>query len=118
MDFRPYDPDNRPEPGASPAVLPPQVDAKTPQRMQPWQPAVSGSGIEEPDDTGDLPPVPPGADLAPARLHWLLPLAVFAITFLIYASLIPRILRYSSPPTGDQPSYLMITNSIVEDGDL
>jgi hypothetical protein len=62
--------------------------------------------------------VPAGADLAalavPARAVILLCL----LTFLLYLAFVPRILRYSSPPTGDQPFYLMDTLSLVQDGDL
>ena len=40
------------------------------------------------------------------------------MTFAVYVSLIPSLLRTSSPPTGDQPFYLMDTISLVQDGDL
>lgn len=42
----------------------------------------------------------------------------FALTFLVYFLFIPQILKYSSPPTGDQPYYLMDTLSLVQDGDI
>ncbi len=58
---------------------------------------------------GDLP------DLR-VRARSLLLLAAFA--FLVYLSLIPTLLRTSSPPTGDQPFYLMDAISLVQDGDL
>jgi sugar lactone lactonase YvrE len=41
-----------------------------------------------------------------------------ALTFAVSVSLIPSLLRTSSPPTGDQPFYLMDTISLVQDGDL
>ncbi len=50
------------------------------------------------------------------RLRSLLLLAAFA--FLAYLSLVPSLLRTSSPPTGDQPFYLMDAISLVKDGDL
>ncbi len=40
----------------------------------------------------------------------------FALT--VYVAFIPRLLLYASPPTGDQPYYLMDALSIVQDGDL
>ena len=58
---------------------------------------------------GDLP------DLR-VRARSLLALAAFA--FLVYLLLIPTLLRTSSPPTGDQPFYLMDAISLVQDGDL
>jgi hypothetical protein len=58
---------------------------------------------------GDLP------DLK-VRARSLLLLAAFAV--LIYLSLVPALLRTSSPPTGDQPFYLMDAISLVKDGDL
>jgi DNA-binding beta-propeller fold protein YncE len=42
----------------------------------------------------------------------------FSITLLVYISQIPHFLRFSSPPTGDQPFYLMDTLSLAQDGDL
>jgi hypothetical protein len=42
----------------------------------------------------------------------------FAVTFLVYVAFIPHFLLYSSPPTGDQPFYLMDMASLVQDGDL
>ena len=62
--------------------------------------------------------VPSTADLAPSRLRigWLL--LCFATTFAVYLVLVPRFLNYASPPTGDQPFYLMDTISLIQDGDL
>jgi hypothetical protein len=42
----------------------------------------------------------------------------FLAPLLVYLALVPRFLAYSSPPTGDQPYYLLMTASLVEDGDL
>jgi hypothetical protein len=39
-------------------------------------------------------------------------------SFAVYVALIPNFLRFSNPPTGDQPLYLMDTISLVQDGDL
>ena len=65
-----------------------------------------------------LPVVPLGADLAPARVSWRWPALVFIVTFAVYVAFVPKIVRYESPPTGDQPFYLMDTISLVQDGDL
>ena len=58
------------------------------------------------------------ADLAPGELSRRWPLLCFAATFVLYVALIPRILLYSSPPTGDQAYYLIETISLVQDGDF
>lgn len=50
----------------------------------------------------------------PARLVVL----CFTITFLIYFAFIPHFVKYASPPTGDQPFYLMDAISLAQDGDL
>jgi hypothetical protein len=42
----------------------------------------------------------------------------FAATFAVYLVFVPRILLYSSPPTGDQAYYLMDTISLVQDFDV
>lgn len=68
--------------------------------------------------TGPWPPVPPGADLARPALAARWVGGVFLLTFLIYVIFVPRIVRYASPPTGDQPFYLLDTLSLVQDGDL
>jgi hypothetical protein len=65
--------------------------------------------LPEPADTADL------AEPM-CRRRWLV-LAFFA-PLLVYLALVPRFLAYSSPPTGDQPYYLLMTASLVEDGDL
>jgi streptogramin lyase len=65
-----------------------------------------------------LPLVPAGAELAPLRLAPGWAVACFAVAFLLYLALLPHFLLYSSPPTGDQPFYLMDTISLVQDGDL
>ena len=60
----------------------------------------------------------PEAELSPVRLgaRWIL--GCFLVTFGIYVLFVPRILRFSSPPTGDQAFYLMTAASLAEDGDL
>ncbi|HET9493968.1 MAG TPA: hypothetical protein VFR15_07040, partial [Chloroflexia bacterium] len=93
--------------------------AVPPGAMVPWLPGEdSPAAAPQPDERGDLPEVLPGADLAPSRLspRWLL--LCFAATFILYVALVPRYLRYASPPTGDQPFYLMDTISLIQDGDL
>jgi DNA-binding beta-propeller fold protein YncE len=91
------------------------VDAANanPARTGQIVPTEGGNGNMQP-----LPAIPPTADLAPARLSkwWLV--ACFSITMLVYISQIPHVLRFSSPPTGDQPFYLMDTLSLAQDGDL
>jgi DNA-binding beta-propeller fold protein YncE len=62
--------------------------------------------------------VPPGADLARPALPARWVGGVFLLTFLLYVAFVPRIVRYASPPTGDQPFYLLDTISLVQDGDL
>lgn len=47
---------------------------------------------------------------------WLV--GCFAITLAVYLAVIPRTIRFNSPPTGDQPYYLLVTDSLVTDGDL
>ncbi len=59
-----------------------------------------------------------GADLPSPALNRLWPVSCFLVTFLLYVSLIPHFILYSSPPTGDQPFYLMDVASIVQDFDL
>ncbi|HKP51705.1 MAG TPA: SMP-30/gluconolactonase/LRE family protein [Chloroflexia bacterium] len=77
-----------------------------------------GGASEEAARPAPLPAIPPAADLAPSRVgKWWLVLC-FSITMLVYVAQIPRLLRFSSPPTGDQPFYLMDTLSLVQDGDL
>lgn len=58
------------------------------------------------------------ADLAPADCprSWIV--LAFVVPLVVYAALVPRFLLYSSPPTGDQPFYLLMTASLVQDADL
>src|SRR5438270_10339823 len=65
-----------------------------------------------------LPEVPASADLARVRMRVVWPVLCFGLTLLVYLALIPRFLLYSSPPTGDQPFYLMDIISLAKDGDL
>ena len=44
--------------------------------------------------------------------------ACFLATFVVYLAFVPRFVLYSSPPTGDQPFYLMDVISLVQDRDL
>jgi hypothetical protein len=71
--------------------------------------ASSASVLREPAES---------ADLARPRCsrRWLA--LAFLAPLLVYLALIPRFLAYSSPPTGDQPYYLLMTASLVQDGDL
>jgi hypothetical protein len=90
----------------APAGSPPQDRVSRPTATVPVRPAPL------------RPVVAPAADLAcitPAR-RW--PALCFVVTFLLYLLFIPRLLLYSSPPTGDQAFYLMVTMSIIQDGDL
>lgn len=79
---------------------------------------LSASADTQADRAGGLPLVEPGADLARTRVRPAWVALVFGLTFFLYVSFIPRFILYSSPPTGDQPSYLMVTTSIAQDGDL
>ena len=45
-------------------------------------------------------------------------IGVFLTTLLVYALWTPRVLRYTQPPSGDQPYYLLTTISLVEDHDI
>ncbi len=96
-------------------ALPNQDD---PDQAAPDEPNPTAVAPPPPVDSGALPPVAPAADLARVRVHpgWLM--LCFGVTFLIYVVLIPHFLLYSSPPTGDQPFYLMDVISLVQDGDL
>jgi streptogramin lyase len=72
-----------------------------------------------PEDTAD----PSGDPPAWAELSGRLPkratlLVCFALTFATYLAFLPRFLMRSSPPTGDQPYYLMDAASLAQDGDL
>jgi DNA-binding beta-propeller fold protein YncE len=78
----------------------------------------AGAAPGDRDSPAALPAVPAGADLAPqvVPMRWVALLCL--LTFLVYLAFVPQIIRYSSPPTGDQPFYLMDTLSLVQDGDL
>ncbi|MEO8286288.1 MAG: NHL repeat-containing protein [Chloroflexota bacterium] len=65
-----------------------------------------------------LPRIEHDADLARPTLSFRWVLLCFALTLLVYMAFVPRFLRYNSPPTGDQPFYLLDTISLVQDGDL
>ena len=54
--------------------------------------------------------------LLPPSARWVV--GICLLTWLIYLLFVPRFLRYSSPPTGDQPFYLMDAISLAQDGDL
>jgi len=71
--------------------------------------ASSAPALPEPVGTADL------ARRGCSR-RWLA--VAFLAPLLVYLALIPRFLAYSSPPTGDQPYYLLMTASLVQDGDL
>jgi hypothetical protein len=62
--------------------------------------------------------VQPGSDLARSSLKARWVLLVFGFTLLFYGLFVNRIVLYSSPPSGDQAFYLMVTMSIVQDGDF
>ena len=76
-----------------------------------------GVPVSKAPPTIPLPPGP-GADLAPARVRPIWPLFCFVVTFLLYVAFIPHFLLYASPPSGDQPYYLIDVASLVQDGDL
>ena len=65
-----------------------------------------------------LPAVAPGADLSQPALHWRWKALVLLLTLGVYLAFVNQQVRYNSPPTGDQPFYLMVTMSIIQDGDL
>ena len=80
--------------------------------------ATSGGTAQIVASRAALPEAAGTADLAaPVCARRWLALA-FLAPLLVYLALIPRFLAYSSPPTGDQPYYLLMTASLVEDGDL
>jgi hypothetical protein len=98
--------------------------------MQAWVPEASTTVREarhrhvrvQAGDDGDeyvrVPDVPLDADLGrtPLRRSWVV--ICFCLTLLVYLSMVPRIIIYSNPPTGDQAFYLMVAASIVQDRDL
>src|SRR5580765_5669423 len=57
-------------------------------------------------------------DLPDVRVRPRTILVVAAFSFFAYLALLPSVLKTSSPPTGDQPYYLMDAISLVKDGDL
>ncbi|HET6262014.1 MAG TPA: hypothetical protein VFG99_07210, partial [Chloroflexia bacterium] len=87
--------------------------------IQPWLPS-DEAVWDSPDEAGPplLPEPGPSADLPTTAVPRRWTLLVFAITLVVYLVLIPRFLLYSSPPTGDQPFYMMDTISLLKDGDL
>ncbi len=93
-------------------AVPPAVEAAPPIA----KPQASGETVGAPG----LPQTAAGADLPLSHkpLNRLWPISCFFVTFLLYVSLVPNIILYSSPPTGDQPFYLMEAASIAQDGDL
>ena len=102
-------------PAASTAMRPWVPEGERTERggLEPYRP----SPYEEVKASG-LPSVPQAADLSPGHLPAIWPVLCFAVTFLVYVALVPHFILYSSPPTGDQPFYLMDTRSLVQDGDL
>ncbi len=98
------------------------LPALQPSPVRPWvpgeQPAPEPEIEGQPQDEFSLPQAQPAADLAPGRLKTRWVLLVFGVTFLFYGLFVNRIILYSSPPTGDQAFYLMVTMSIVQDGDF
>jgi hypothetical protein len=64
------------------------------------------------------PAAPLSGDLSRFRPPFSWTSACFLLTLGIYLAFVPRFLRYCSPPGGDQAWYLMVTDSLVEDGDL
>src|SRR5215212_9887547 len=80
--------------------------------------ASSGAATTIAPSARPLPEPAGAADLAPAAVdpRWLA--LAFLVPLLVYLALVPRFLAYSSPPTGDQPYYLLMTASLVQDGDL
>ncbi|MDQ3931145.1 MAG: hypothetical protein M3328_18625, partial [Chloroflexota bacterium] len=108
----------------SPAL--PQRPARR-EPMQAWVPEAytparrDGYRNEQtPDDHEyvQVPAVPPAADLGRPPLRWGWPVTCFCLSLLVYLSMVPRIIIYSNPPTGDQAFYLMVAASIVQDRDL
>ncbi len=64
-------------------------------------------------------PVPSGeGELPDPRVRPAFLLLIWVLAFIVYLMLVPALLRTSSPPTGDQPYYLMDAISLVQDGDL
>jgi hypothetical protein len=100
-------------PAAGPPVMAPWVPTTQPR------PANHRAGRNHRNtEAGPAQGAPRGADLPGVAPRRRLIALCFGLTFLIYLALVPRIILYSSPPTGDQAFYLMVTGSIVEDRDL
>src|SRR5689334_10043933 len=117
------DPTQLPDsPQDPPTVGPPPLPTR--RVGTPWLPSTLPAPAPSPPPA---PPVAPrsipevvarGADL-PAirpRRRWIV--LCFVLTFGTYLACIPRVVLYSSPPTGDQAFYLMVVASIVQDHDL
>jgi hypothetical protein len=102
-----------PEEPRTPAAPHPISADPTPLPAEP-----RGASPAAPQAIPALPPVAPGADLGhpPLSPRWIV--GICLVTFVVYLLFVPRFLRYSSPPTGDQPFYLLDTISLVQDGDL
>jgi hypothetical protein len=89
----------------------------TPDFTEP-SPLYTANSAGKPGSITILPRIEPDADLARPTLSFRWVVHCFALTLLVYLVFVPRFLRYSSPPTGDQPFYLLDTISMVQDGDL
>jgi hypothetical protein len=89
--------------------------AAQPKRRFPWLRAIR---VRRRPQSDELPVVSRAADLPHRRTARGSVALCFLFTFGIYLALIPQFLRYSNPPTGDQPYYLMDTITIIQDGDL
>lgn len=85
------------------------------QGMTDGKPSVEAASADERGPTDE---VPGWAEISSARPRWRSTGLCFLVVFCIYGALIPRFLRYSSPPTGDQPFYLMDAASIADDWDI
>jgi hypothetical protein len=46
------------------------------------------------------------------------PFGIFLATFVVLAAIVPRMITYLDPVTGDEPYYLMTAISLLQDGDL
>ncbi len=91
-----------------------------PPAVEPAPPIAGSHASVETIGAPGLPQAAAGADLPLSHkpLNRLWPISCFLVTFLLYVSLIPHFILYSSPPSGDQPFYLMDVASIVQDFDL
>lgn len=118
-------------PAGTARIISPQVDVPHGQQLvnaaprtqiKPWLPTESTvtANAEPPGSRGAGQQVltSPSANLAHKAISRSWMAICFGITFLIYVALVPHVLNYSSPPTGDQPFYLMQTLSLVQDRDL